>query len=102
LLGHFLTLDLHILGAESYRAGIPNPAANSPAYCTMLGTTHLQPNPQFRYLKLGQLYEMLFGKILENAHDAYYDAAATAACYFELRHRGMIKKEINVSITHPL
>lgn len=102
LLGHFLTLDLHILGAESYRAGIPNPAANSPAYCTMLGTTHLQPNPQFRYLKLGQLYEMLFGKILENAHDAYYDAAATAACYFELRHKGMIKKEINVSITHPL
>jgi DNA polymerase-3 subunit epsilon len=99
LVGHFLRLDLHILGAESYRAGVENPAAASPAYCTMLGTTHMQPNPQFRYLKLGQLYDMLFHKNLENAHDAYYDAAATAACYFELRHKGIIKNENNLSIT---
>lgn len=91
LVGHFLSLDLHILGAEYYREGMDNPTRSLSTYCTMLGSTHLQPNPSLRYLKLGGLCETLFGKDQENPHDAYSDAKTTADCYFELRRRGHIQ-----------
>lgn len=91
LVGHFLSLDLHVIGAEYYREGWDNPARRLVTYCTMLGSRHLQPNPSLRYLKLGDLCETLFGRDQEHPHDAYWDAKTTADCYFELRRRGYIE-----------
>lgn len=102
LVGHFLNLDLHLVGAECYRAGVENPTMGLPAYCTMLGTTNLQPNPALRYLKLSALYMTLFHRPQENPHDALSDAAATAECYFELARRGQIREDQNTALTHPL
>jgi DNA polymerase-3 subunit epsilon len=88
LVGHFLQLDVHVLGAEYYREGLDNPLPVLPAYCTMMGSRHLQHNPSLRYLKLTDLCETLFGQPQIHPHDAYWDARATADCYFELRRQG--------------
>ena len=97
LVGHFLDLDRRIIGAEYFRADLQDPSTGLAGYCTMKGTSHLQPNPNLRYLRLGDLYHLLFGASLEHPHDALADATATAACFFELRKRGQIKPE-NISI----
>lgn len=93
VVGHFLELDYHITGVEYYRTGLQNPMPSLPAFCTMQGTTYLVRNPQFKYLRLGQLYEELFQTHLEGQHNAFVDAQATAVCFFELLKRGDITDE---------
>ena len=93
LVGHFLDLDRHIIGAENFRAEMKDPFVGLSGYCTMKGTTHLQPNPNVRYLRLGDLYQILFGTVPEYPHDALADATATAACFFELKKRGQFNGE---------
>lgn len=90
VVGHFLELDLHVTGADFYRSGISNPFDSLPGFCTMIGTTHLVRNPQTKYLRLGDLYEILFHHPLEHQHNALVDARATADCFFELVKRGDI------------
>lgn len=84
LVGHFLQLDFHIIGADAYREKMINPLQLLPTFCTMLATKHLVKNPRITYLKLCDLYDMLFNKPLANAHNALCDAVATANCFFEL------------------
>jgi DNA polymerase-3 subunit epsilon len=92
--GHFMQFDLHMLGADYYRAEMGDPIKNGGIFCTMLGSKHLVKNPALRFLRLDQLYEMLFKKRLEHSHDALVDAGATAACFFEMMKRGEINEEI--------
>ena len=40
---------------------------------------------------LVELHQKLFGKDFGDAHDASYDVAATARCFFGLMHAGVIK-----------
>jgi DNA polymerase III subunit epsilon len=93
IIGHFLELDLHILGADFYRAKMENPLKDLPLFCTMLATKHLVRNPDVTYLRLGELFTTLFNNGLENQHNAIVDARATSACYFELVKRGDINDE---------
>lgn len=93
LIGHFVELDMHMLGADFYRAGLPNPAAALPTFCTMLATRHYVRNPGVKYLRLGELYTELFGAKLQNQHNALADAEATAASFFELVKKGEITEE---------
>jgi DNA polymerase-3 subunit epsilon len=102
LVGHFLNLDRHIIGAEYFRADMEDPSTELKGFCTMMGTTHIQPNPRQRYLRLGDLYESLFHTALDHPHDALYDATATAACFFRLRETGLIRPENNMSIADRL
>jgi DNA polymerase III subunit epsilon len=102
LVGHFLNLDLHLIGAECHRAGLENPTKGRATYCTMLGSKHLQPNPKLKYLKLADLYQVLFHEPQENAHDALADASATAACYFELRRTGHVREEQHTTRLHQI
>ncbi len=91
VIGHFIELDFHVLSADFYRLNAENPLAKLSTFCTMVATSHLMKNPQKKFLKLGELYELLFNKPLLNQHNALYDVTATADCFFEL-----IKiKEIN-------
>ena len=94
VVGHFMQFDLHMLGADYYRADLEDPFKNAATFCTMLGSTYLIKNPAVRFLRLEQLYEILFKKNLENFHDAIVDAGATAACFFEMMKRGEINDEI--------
>lgn len=93
VLGHFMELDYHLLNADFYRAGIKSPLLHLPIFCTMLATTHFVRNPKCRYLRLAELYNMLFNRKLENEHNALVDAKATAECFFALLKRGDIKEE---------
>lgn len=94
LVGHFTELDLHMIGADFYRAGIENPALRLPSFCTMIATKHLVRNPQADYMRLGELYAMLFSRKLENQHNSLADARATADCFFELLRNGDITEQV--------
>ena len=91
VIGHFTELDYHILGAEFYRGGINNPLEKLPIFCIMKASQHLQQNPQSKFLRLGDLYELLFKQPLLAQHNAMTDATATADCYFELVRRNEVK-----------
>jgi DNA polymerase III subunit epsilon len=93
VVGHFLELDSHMVGADFYRLGQKSLMVDLPGFCTMLATTHLVRNPSIKYMRLDELYTILFNKHLDNQHDALVDARATAECFFELLKRGDIDEE---------
>lgn len=97
IVGHFTELDYHNIGADYFREAIGNPMENLPTFCIMIASKHLQQNPRCKYLRLGDLYELLFKKPLLHQHNAMADASATADCFFELVKRNEIK-----SLTQPL
>lgn len=97
IVGHFTELDLHMIGADFYRAGLPNPALCYPAFCTMVATVKLVRNPSASFLRLGQLYEQLFDQSLLNPHNALADSIATARCFFELEKQGIINEDVMAS-----
>ncbi|WP_354579025.1 3'-5' exonuclease [Hymenobacter sp. UYP22] len=94
LVGHFLQLDFHMLGAAFWRAGLPNPLPGLPQFCTMQSTRLLPFRPANRALRLAELYALLFQEAMPRLHDASTDAAATARCFFELRRQGIISDAV--------
>jgi DNA polymerase-3 subunit epsilon len=93
VIGHYLQLDYHILGADFYRVGLHNPLVNLPVFCTMLATLNLVWTPMQKSMRLGELYAYLFQHELQDQHNAIVDAHATAECYFELRKRGEVTEK---------
>ncbi|WP_303310845.1 3'-5' exonuclease [Hymenobacter sp. BT730] len=106
VIGHFLQLDFHVLGAAFLRAELDNPLLELPQFCTMQPAwPSLKGKPAQRHWRLQELHELLFNEPLERLHDAYIDALATARCFFELRRRGLITPELMASqprLTEPL
>lgn len=86
VVGHNLQFDLRFLGAEAVRLGR---CLNIPgrAFCTMkMGMDHFNTGGQ--RISLGSLCERLGvpgGVGVGGAHDAFRDAASTAACYRKMR-----------------
>jgi DNA polymerase-3 subunit epsilon len=93
IIGHFIELDIHVLSADFFRSGVENPILSLPTFCTMIATKQLAHRPQNKYLRLGDLYQLLFNTSLEHQHDALVDATATAECFFELIEKGEINDE---------
>lgn len=93
VLGHFTEFDRLMVGADFYRTEIENLVKRETTFCTMLASTHLVKNPTLKFFRLGELYEALFNKKLEDQHNALVDAKATAACFFELLRRGEIDED---------
>lgn len=93
VIGHFIELDLHLAGVEFHRCGMENTIRKLPAFCTMQASRHLTQLPQEKYLRLGELYELLFHSPLKYQHNSLTDATATALCFFELKYRNEIKEE---------
>lgn len=96
IVGHFMELDYRIIGADYYRESMQNPMEQLPTFCIMKASKHLQQNPEKKFLRLGNLYELLFKQPLLSQHNALVDASATAECFFELVKR----KEIS-NFTQP-
>lgn len=94
VVAHFMQLDYHMVAACYERATMPNPLPELPLFCTLLASTGFLLQPHQRYLRLGELYERLFGEQLQNQHNAIYDAKATAKCFFELVQRGDISDDL--------
>ncbi|PSR54747.1 3'-5' exonuclease [Adhaeribacter arboris] len=103
VVGHFMKFDALVLGADFYRTGLENPIDNLPTFCTMEATTHYVRNPRIKYLRLGDLYHILFNNSLEQQHNALVDARATADCFFELvkRYEIDLEKILQQEINQP-
>lgn len=97
IVGHNIGFDKKVVGAELHRLGF-DPVAEEMrgmmTFDTMTQSTDyckiLDIRGRIKYPKLMELYQFLFGKDFENAHDAMADITATKECYFELVNRGVI------------
>ncbi len=95
LVGHNIEFDISILGAELIRQQLDvdsflkltkvDTGIASTEFCQLAGGL----GGRLKMPRLVELHEKLFGKDFGDAHDASYDVAATARCFF-----GLIEKKI--------
>ncbi len=97
IIGHNIDYDIKVMHGELHRMKMRNTLMAKKKIDTMKSSVSFVKLPpakdftRYKYPKLRELYSFLFGKNFENAHDALADVKATAACFFELRRRGVIK-----------
>lgn len=96
LVGHNISFDQRVVGAELYRLGETDIVSNMQSICTMKTTVDFCKIPGrygCKYPQLQELYTKLFGCKFEDAHDAMADITATKKCFFELKQIGVIQNE---------
>ena len=92
VIGHNLSFDDNIVGAEFLRCSIPNPLDMKQKICTMKSSTGYCkiPGPRGdKWPRLHELFFVLFHQEMGAAHTALMDIKNTAKCYFELRRIGI-------------
>lgn len=93
LIGHNLSYDLNVLGAEYLRVFQSNPLVGKSSYDTMLKGTDVCKIPgsygHYKWPKLYELHQVLFKSPLSQTHTALDDIRQTAKCYFELQKLGV-------------
>ena len=105
LCGHNIEFDINIIGAELLRCGLPNILENRPfidtkndqttEYCAIPGGR----GGKFKWPTLTELYQKLFNKGFDEAHNAAFDVAATTKVFFEILKRGITKvKEVSADM----
>ncbi len=97
LVGHNIDFDINIIGSELIRAEFEtdlfmklerlDTCNSSTEFCQLPGGF----GGKFKFPKLTELHQKLFGKDFGDAHDASYDVAATARCYFGLLNKKVVK-----------
>jgi DNA polymerase-3 subunit alpha len=90
LVGHNIEFDISIIGAEFIRQSLTteqflniarlDTGISSTEFCQLQGGI----GGRLKMPRLTELHEKLFGKPFQDAHDASYDVAATARCFFGL------------------
>jgi DNA polymerase III epsilon subunit-like protein len=93
LVAHNMSFDEKILGAEFLRLGLQNPLPGKKRICTMETSTNfcrIEGPYGYKWPKLSELHQKLFGTGFQEAHNAANDIQATAKCFWELRKRGLI------------
>ncbi len=89
LVGHNIWFDRNVIGAECRRLGLPDMLDDMPMVCTMKMSTAFCaiPHPVYVYKwpRLSELYYILFGHELENAHNGAADVRAVHDCYVQLK-----------------
>ena len=94
VVGHNVSFDIHVVGAELIRCGRRDSLFTKPSICTMQSTVDFCAIPGkygYKFPKLQELYKKLFGNEFEDAHNALSDIRATLKCYLELKKRGIIR-----------
>ncbi|HCD52099.1 MAG TPA: DNA polymerase III subunit alpha, partial [Balneolaceae bacterium] len=95
LIGHNVSFDEKVMGAEFLREKIPSAIIDKPKIDTKdEGTEYCAiPNGRggYKWPTLTELHKKLFGRDFEDAHDAAADVEATARCFLELVYLGIIK-----------
>lgn len=94
LVAHNLDFDFRVVGAEFIRAGLRADKRVEKKVCTMQASTDFCAIPgtygKYKWPKLEELHEILFGEKFDGAHEAMVDVLACGRCYFELLKRGVI------------
>ena len=98
IMGHNVGFDVNIVGAECIRLGLPpesitkklliDSKEEATTFCAIPGGK----GGGFKWPNLTELHEKLFGEPFAEAHDAAYDVAATARCFFGLVARGVVAR----------
>lgn len=94
LVAHNLSFNEKIVGSELLRAGYKNILMRKKRVCTMESSTNFCKIPGkygYKWPRLSELHQKLFGTDFEEAHNASADIAATARCFWELRKRGVVR-----------
>lgn len=94
LVGHNISFDECIVGAEFERKRMLTSLFLKPSYCTMKLSTNycrLPGKRGFKSPKLEELYRVLFGTGFDNAHDALADVRATVRCFWKLKELNVIR-----------
>ncbi len=94
MVAHNIAFDSPVLASEFHRYGISATNKTSTKICTMKATTEYCAIPSnrggFKWPKLIELHEKLFGVGFDGAHDALEDVKATVRCFIELRRLGLL------------
>jgi DNA polymerase III alpha subunit (gram-positive type) len=93
LIAHNINFDYNVLGSEMIRYKKTTGKAMK-QICTMHASTEyckLPGNFGYKWPKLEELHNKLFGCPFEGAHDALFDVRAMVKCFFELKKIGVIK-----------
>jgi DNA polymerase-3 subunit alpha len=105
IIGHnILDFDIKVVGSEYLRRNKENVIAKKDALDTQLESTEYCAIPggrggQFKWPTLLELHTKLFGEDFGDAHDAAYDVAANAKCFFGLLQERVVKPIDGTSIT---
>ncbi|GIV36741.1 MAG: DNA-directed DNA polymerase [Cyclobacteriaceae bacterium] len=95
LIGHNIEFDISIIGAELIRKQMdPQLLTSRPKLDTGLAATEFCNlaggiGGKLKMPRLTELHEKLFGSPVPEAHDAAFDVAATARCFF-----GLLKQKV--------
>lgn len=93
IVGHNVSFDQKVMGAEFIRLGRNDPMFTKRAICTMHGGTEYcqlkGKYGKYKWPKLQELYYKLFGTNFEDAHDAMADIRATARCFWKMKELGI-------------
>lgn len=104
IIGHnIIDFDIKVVGSEYLRIGKENEIAKNQPLDTQLETTEFCAIPggrggKFKWPSLLELHKKLFGEGFGDAHDAAYDVAANARCFFGLLTHGVVKPIDDTSI----
>ena len=93
IVAHSLDFDVNVISAEYLRTGLAPPFGGKERICTMRQSAEfcgIEGPRGFKWPKLSQLHQKLFGRDFEDAHDAGADVAACARCFFALKDRGIL------------
>ncbi len=95
LVGHNISFDLNILGAEYYRKQIANPLIEKRTIDTKELSTDFCAIPggkggKYKWPRLEELHFKLFNTGFDAAHNAAADVEATTRCFLELMRIGII------------
>lgn len=94
LVGHNISFDECIIGAEFERLRMMTSLFLKPKYCTMKSATdycRLPGKKGYKSPKLSELHQILFGNVFEDAHNAMADVEATEKCFWKLKSLGVIR-----------
>lgn len=95
LVAHNISFDEKVVGAEFLRNNMPDSLPLKRRVCTKEIATDFCaiPNPgrsNFKWPKLSELHEKLFGVDFQDSHNALADVSATAKCFFALKEQGIV------------
>ncbi|MEA3450169.1 MAG: 3'-5' exonuclease [Patescibacteria group bacterium] len=93
VVGHNISFDEKIIGAEFLRKKIESELFDRVRFCTMHSSTDFCQIPGkygYKWPKLMELHHCLFDEGFDGAHDALADVRATARCFFEMLERKII------------
>lgn len=98
LVGHNIGFDINVVGSEFLRKQIPMKLQSMKEMDTKDLSTDFCALPggkggKYKWPTLTELHHKLFGNGFEDAHDAAYDVAATAKCFFGLITQKVIAPE---------